>query len=166
MARRVFFSFHYDRDIWRVSQVRNSWLTKGNGETAGFWDAADWEAVKRGGDASIKRWIEQQLAGTSVTVVLIGAETAGRKYVLHEIHRSFALGKGLMGVRIHNLKNREQQADYPGSNPFDSLVTFQGPYGPVQKPMSSVYPVYDYVAHDGYKNMEQWIEQAARAAGR
>lgn len=39
MARRVFFSFHYDRDIVRVSQVRNSWVTRDR-EAAGFWDAA------------------------------------------------------------------------------------------------------------------------------
>ena len=75
MARHDFFSFHYQRDIMRVSQVRNSWVTKNNGTTAGFWDAANWESVKRGGDAAIKRWIEEQLDGTSVTVVLIGAET-------------------------------------------------------------------------------------------
>ena len=24
MARKVFFSFHYERDAWRVAQVRNS----------------------------------------------------------------------------------------------------------------------------------------------
>ncbi len=26
-TRRVFFSFHYQRDIWRVQQVKNHWLT-------------------------------------------------------------------------------------------------------------------------------------------
>jgi len=38
MARRVFFSFHYGRDIWRANVVRNSWLLKGDREDAGFWD--------------------------------------------------------------------------------------------------------------------------------
>jgi hypothetical protein len=28
MARRVFFSFHYERDAQRASVVRNSWVTK------------------------------------------------------------------------------------------------------------------------------------------
>ena len=23
MARRVFFSFHYQRDVWRINQIRN-----------------------------------------------------------------------------------------------------------------------------------------------
>src|SRR5438309_1609781 len=73
VARRVFFSFHYQRDIVRASQVRNSWVTQDR-QTAGFLDAAAWEKVKRGGDAAIEAWIEDQLNGTSVTVVLIGAE--------------------------------------------------------------------------------------------
>jgi hypothetical protein len=83
MARRVFFSFHYQNDIWRVSQIRDCWVTRDR-TAAGFWDAADWEKVKRGGDAAIKRWIDDQLQSTSVTVVLIGQETASRKYVNYE----------------------------------------------------------------------------------
>jgi len=34
MARKVFFSFHYERDIWRASIVRNSWVTKPDREAA------------------------------------------------------------------------------------------------------------------------------------
>jgi len=81
MARRVFFSFHYERDIWRASQIRNSWVTKLDREDAGFWNAASWEEVKKKGDEAIKRWIDAQLQGTCVTAVLIGAETSERKYV-------------------------------------------------------------------------------------
>jgi MTH538 TIR-like domain (DUF1863) len=76
MARRVFFSFHYEKDGQRASVVRNSWVTKG--EDGGFIDAAAWEEVKNKGDASVKKWIEEQLMGTSVTVVLIGSETSSR----------------------------------------------------------------------------------------
>ena len=36
MARRVFFSFHYDRDIRRVVQVRNSWIVRAGNETQPF----------------------------------------------------------------------------------------------------------------------------------
>jgi hypothetical protein len=78
MARRVVFSFHYERDIWRASQIRNCWVTKPDRESAGFWDAASWEEVKRRGDEAVKRWIRDQLYGTSVTLVLIGSETSER----------------------------------------------------------------------------------------
>jgi hypothetical protein len=68
MARRVFFSFHYEKDIWRANIVRNSWVTKGNFESAGFIDAAEYEKIKRQGDESIKGWINEQLEATSVTI--------------------------------------------------------------------------------------------------
>ena len=30
MARKVFFSFHYERDVRRIVQVRNSWVCSGS----------------------------------------------------------------------------------------------------------------------------------------
>ncbi len=89
MARRVFFSFHYERDILRVGQIRNSGITKPDLESAGFIDAASWESLKRQGDDAIKRWINSQLDGTSVTVVLIGAQTSERDWVKYEIEQSY-----------------------------------------------------------------------------
>src|SRR2546425_4093289 len=104
MARRIFFSFHYERDGWRAGQVRNSWVTKDR-ESAGFWDAAAWEEVKRKGNAAIEKWIDDQLKGTSVTVVLIGAETASREYVGYEVKQSHIKGNGMLGIYIHNMKD-------------------------------------------------------------
>ncbi|HDH91400.1 MAG TPA: TIR-like domain-containing protein, partial [Candidatus Aenigmarchaeota archaeon] len=85
MARKVFFSFYYERDVWRAMVVRNSWVTKPDREAAGFIDVAEFEKLKRQGDLAIKRWINSQLKGTSVTVVLIGAETFMRRWVRYEI---------------------------------------------------------------------------------
>ena len=110
MARKTFFSFHYERDIWRASRVRNSWVTKPDRESAGFWDAASWESVQRQGEEAVKRWIDRQINGTSITVVLIGYETSGRKYVRYEIEKSYMDGNGLLGIYISKIfletKNR------------------------------------------------------------
>ena len=54
MARRVYFAFYYERDVWRSGQVRNSWVTKPDREAAGFWDAAAWEEVKKKGKEAVK----------------------------------------------------------------------------------------------------------------
>jgi hypothetical protein len=157
MARRVFFSFHYATDIWRVGQIRNSWVTKDR-ETAGFWDAADWEKVKRAGDEAIKRWIERQLDGTSVTVVLIGSETAERRFVKYEIRRSYERGNGLLGVPIHRMKDQLGFTSAAGRNPFEDFLVEE--YG-ARKRLSEICPVYDWVLHDGYENFADWIEDAA-----
>lgn len=147
MARRVFFSFEYEHDVWRAMVVRNSWVAQGR-EAAGFQDAADFEAVERQGDAGIKRWIRNQLYGTSVTVVLVGSNTCSSRWVRYEIKQSEERGNGLLGIDISKIKNRNGYT----SNRCGTL-----PQG---------YPFYLWNNHDGYNNMGDWIEAAARAAGR
>jgi antiphage defense system Thoeris ThsB-like protein len=116
MARRVFFSFHFERDIWRANQVRNCNVIPGP-EVAGFFDHSEYEEAKRKGEPEIQRLIRAKLGGTSVTVVLIGQETATRPYVQYEIERSIAQKNGLLGIHIHNLKNRDQQTSLRGPKP-------------------------------------------------
>jgi hypothetical protein len=163
MVRRVFFSFHYERDIWRASQVRNSWVTKPDRESAGFVDAASWEAIKKQGDDAIKRWVNNQLDGTSVTVVLVGAETSKREWVVYEIQQSYIRGNGLLSMYIHNLKDQHGNTDMKGDNPFDKLYIEQNGR---KVYLSEIYPAYDYVYNDGYHNIGDWIEEAAKKAGR
>jgi MTH538 TIR-like domain (DUF1863) len=158
VARHTFFSFHYERDAWRAGQIRNSWVTR-DYEASGFWDKAKWEEVKRQGDAEIKAWIDRQLEGTSVTVVLIGAETSTRKYVDYEITQSWAKGNGLLGIYIHNVKDMSASTDIKGENPFTKW-TFQRSGNIV------TIPTYDWVNDSGYQNIGDWIESAAIAAAR
>ena len=40
MARRAFFSFHYQNDIWRVWNVNNFWVVSGSREAYGFFDGS------------------------------------------------------------------------------------------------------------------------------
>jgi len=162
MARRVFFSFHYEKDIWRASRIRNSWVTQDR-ETAGFWDAASWEAVKKKGSEAIKRWIDRQLEGTSVTVVLIGAETNKRHYVKYELKQSWERSNGILGIYIHQMKNIYGITDIKGSTAFGPIFTS---YDDGKKYFYERFPTYDWVDNNGYNNIGDWIERAARKAGR
>ena len=148
MARRTFFSFHYERDIWRANVVRNSWVTQER-QAAGYFDASLWEEAKRKGDAAIKAMIDTALVNTTVTVVLVGQETSSRTYVKYEIAKSIARGNGLLGIRIEKITNKDGSTDDAGANP-----------------MPSDYPLYLWNNDDGYSNVGKWIEAAARAAGR
>ena len=159
--RRVFFSFHHQGDITRIGQIRNSWVTKQDQGDAGYVDAATWESIKRQGDAAVKRWIDAQLSGTSVTVVLIGAETATRPWVLYEISESHNKGNGLLGIHIHNCKDLQGRTCMKGQNPFAFVHYTQS-----GQSLENTYPVYDWVLNNGYQNMGRWIEEAARRAGR
>jgi len=116
MARKVFFSFHYERDIWRTNVVRNSGIVEGTA-AAGFHDASLWEEAKKKGDADVKKLIDKGLIGTSVTVVLIGAETSSRKFVDYEIEQSIARANGLLGINISYIKDKDGKTDAQGSAP-------------------------------------------------
>ena len=120
-TRSVFFSFHYDRDIMRVQQVKNHYVTKLGYEAAGYFDGSLAELAKTEGKSAVKRAINRGLPGSSVTCVLIGAETYQRHWVDYEIFRSIELGKGIIGIRIHQIKDPRTGADNSGPNPFDFL---------------------------------------------
>lgn len=162
MARRVFFSFHHDNDAWRAGQVRNSWVTQER-KDAGFWDAAEWEKVKNKDPAVVHKWIDEQMAGTSVTVVLIGALTSTRPHVGYEIKQSHIKGNGMLGIYIHNVKDAAGAVSVKGANPF---ANFQVERNGQKVLLSALYPTYDWVADDGRAKMGAWIEAAATKVGK
>src|SRR5689334_6214554 len=100
MARRVFFVFDHGRDIWRANVVRNRGTIEGI-SAGGFNDQSAWQEALSRGDVAVKQLINDQLEGTNVTVVLIGAETANRNYVSYEIEQSIARGNGIIGIWVH-----------------------------------------------------------------
>lgn len=166
MTRKVFFSFHYSRDSVRAGQIRNSNVIKTNSiQTSDFIDKAKWEQVKLGGDRAIENWINEQLKGTSVTVVLIGTKTSTRKWVKYEIDQSITKNpkNGLLGIYIHKCPLFDRSTDTKGSNPFDNLyLTINGE----KKYLSQIYKTYDWIDDNGINNLGKWIEEAATTAGR
>jgi hypothetical protein len=158
MARNVFYSFHYAKDAWRASQVRNMGVVDGNTPIRDN----DWEEVKKGGDKAIQKWIDEQLNGRSCAVVLVGAETASRPWVIHEISHAWNLGKGVVGIRIHNLLNEAKYKSSAGANPFDK-VTFKN----TGKALSSIVTLYDSPfteSTDVYADIKKRIEGLVEAA--
>ena len=156
MARRVFFSFHYQPDTWRASQVRNMGMVEGNRPVTDN----QWETIKRGGDAAIKRWIDDQLLGKSCLVVLIGNATANRKWITYEISKAWNDGKGVVGIYIHKLENQYRQQSKKGHNPF-LYVTLDGlqlsrTVKDYDHPSSISTNVYNHIT----SNLADWIEEA------
>ena len=116
MARRVFFSFNHDDDIWRANQVRNANVVAGS-HLAGFFDHSEYEVAKTEGKLGIQRMILRHLKDTTVTVVLIGTETAKRPWVKYEIKQSIARKNGLLGIYIHRLKDPNKPPSSRGAKP-------------------------------------------------
>lgn len=156
MAKAVFFSFHYDRDAFRVQQVINM----GKLEGQPILGAQRWEEVKRRGEQAIKNWIAENMKYKSAVVVLVGAQTAQRRWVKYEIGYAWDNRKPLVGVRIHGLADKNGR-DSPGADPFKSVnlkgggtvadyVTLHNPSG------STSQQVYASISN----NLSAWVDNA------
>ena len=156
--RRVFYSFHYEPDSWRTSQVREIGTIEGNKPVTDN----DWETVKGGGDVAIKRWIVGEMYNRSCTVVLVGTKTAERRWIKHEIIESWNQGMGVVGIRIHGLKDKSGRTAAMGRNPFD-YITYEG--GMAATPsllrspaLSSVVKCYDPTGQSSREKYD-WISR-------
>lgn len=160
MTRHVFYSFHYKPDVMRVSQVRNIGALEANRPARDN----DWETVTGGGDAAIKKWVTEQMKGRSCTVVLVGEETANRKWINYEIIKSWDEGMGVVGIHIHGLKNTDSRTANMGANPFDYIG-----YGNTGKKLSSIVKCYNPAGNDSKeryawiaKHLENAVEEAIK----
>ncbi|MBA3006235.1 MAG: TIR domain-containing protein [Proteobacteria bacterium] len=152
--RRVFYSFHYKPDAVRASQVRQIGAIEGNKSATDN----EWEKITGGSDAAtkdkaIKKWIADQMEGRTCTVILVGQNTANRKWINHEIIKSWNDGMGVVGIYIHGLKNFEGDMSTKGANPFDYIT-----YGVIKKKLSSTVKCYN-PAGSNSKDRYAWIVQ-------
>jgi hypothetical protein len=153
----IFYSFHFDADVFRVQQIRQMGVITGDEPVT----PNDWETIKKS-PSSVENWIDRNMKDKDAVVILIGAETAGRPWVKHEIKRAWETGRPLLGIYIHNLKSTDGHTCSRGANPFDAYTfTLNG---------KEVRPlVFDPAPRDAYAdiktNMSAWIAQARRQRG-
>jgi hypothetical protein len=155
MAKKsVFFSFHFGNEVMRVQQVRNIGAIESNTPIS----PNDWETVKRGGEASIKRWIDNNMKYKQCVIVLVGAETADRPWVRYEIEKAWNDRKPIFGIFIHNLRCPRTGICRKGKNPFETFNFKDG------RKLSSVVSCYDPSSYDAYndvaRNMDAWVNTA------
>jgi hypothetical protein len=152
--RQIFYSFHFDNDVMRVQQIRNMGALEENEPVS----VNQWEEVKKGGDSAIEQWIADNMRYRTCVVVLVGAQTANRKWVKYEIRKAWQEGKGIVGIHIHNLKCPRNGCCNKGTNPFEQFTIGD-------KKMSAIVKCYD-PGSDAYSkiydNIEDWVEEAIR----
>lgn len=146
MARKVFFSFKYD-DVQRAMIVRNSNVIDDKSKS-GFIDKADFEAVERQGTRAIQNWIDKQLEGTTVTVILVGANTDKSHWVKYEIEKSKARGNGILTIDI------------------SKIAGFNGQTSDCCKLRVPGYKHYMWNNDNGRANLGDWVENAAKEANK
>jgi len=148
MARKVFYSFHFDNDNWRAGQVRNIGTVEGDKPVNGN----KWEEVKYKSDETIKAWIENNLRDKSCLVVLIGEKTSERKWVTYEINRAWELGKAVCGIYVDRLKDVNGKQCSKGKNPLSSHIPI----------FETSYISSEYAYDDIKNNISDLVERAIR----
>lgn len=149
--RKIFFSFDYENDFWRASQIRNMGVVEENPIVSDD----EWEELKKQGENTVKKWIDDNLKNHSCTVVLIGEETEDRKWINYEIKQSWESDKGVVGIYIHNLKNYLEEKSEQGENPFYNFIIGKGKK---QKFLAEKIKCYDPPYQDS-KDVLNWIKE-------
>lgn len=154
MAKTVFYSFHYTRDVHRVQLVKNINALEGQP----ILNSQQWETVRRGGTPAIQKWIDGEMTYKRAVVVLIGKETADRPWVKYEIQKAWSIKKPLVGIRIHGLSSMGT-VDSIGGDPFANAGLRGVPiYDPtVTNWQGGIDSQATYRALAG--NIEQWVSQ-------
>lgn len=156
MARQVFYSFHYQPDSTRAAKIRNIGKIAGNKPA----NDNDWEKVAEGGDAAIKKWIDEQLQGRSCTLILAGTGTANRKWINYEIETSWNKGMGVAVINIHGITNLDGHTAAKGNNPLDGIIVEGQNLKSIAKrhdpPGKDRSEKYNWISN----NIEQIIEEA------
>ena len=147
--RQVFYSFHYQPDNWRASQIRNIGVVEGNKPVSDN----DWETLKRDGDTAIEKWINKGMQRRTCTIVLVGSNTANRKWINYEIVKSWDDDMGVVGIYIHGLKDSSGYTSKQGNNPFDYIDC-----GSTGKKLSQIVKCYNPQGRNS-KEKYDWISQ-------
>lgn len=155
MTRRVYFSFHYANDARRVQQIRNMGAFEDDKPVS----PSAWEEIKRKGDGAVEKWIDEKMSQCSCVAVLIGSETASRKWVKYEIEHAWRSNKGLLGIYIHNIKDPISGICSKGENPFTKVrVDYMN--------LSNIIHCHNPDSYDAYRdirmNLDKWVEDAIK----
>lgn len=155
----VFYSFHYQRDAWRVQGI----MQMGAVEGQPLLNAQEWEAVKRQGKQAIENWVDRQMRYKRAVVVLVGAETACRPWVQYEIRKAWRDRYPLVGIRIHGMADSTGSTGRRGANPFARVPLTGGgtvaDHVPLHDPAGrNSQAVYGTVK----ANLERWVRTAYR----
>jgi len=87
------------------------------------------------------------------TIVLVGNNTADRKWINHEIVESWNADMGVVGVYINGLKDKDGYIAEKGNNPFDYIT-----HGNNGERLSKIVKCYSPVGTNS-KERYDWISK-------
>lgn len=121
--------------------MRNSDLVRRTETEVGRYDRSLWDAAKTKGDDAIHCSSTTVAPGASVTIVLIGRETFSQGRCRYKIEKSHLDAKGVLGLRIHTIRDDRRLSGTAGPDPFE-YTKAEDDDRCVSSP-AGLYPSYD-----------------------
>jgi hypothetical protein len=148
----------FDNDVMRVQQIRNMGVVEGDEPVS----PNEWEQIKGKGSGAVEKWIDDNMKYRRCVVVLIGQDTANRRWVRHEIMKAWNEKRGLLGIYIHNLKCPRNGTCVKGVNPFSNIKLENG------TPLSNYIACHEPNSWEAYadisRSLEGWVATAITQA--
>jgi hypothetical protein len=123
VSRMTYFAFDFD-DLMRVNNVRQTGKIglRVMPMSRGFRDRSVWEASKAFTDRGLKEMMQRASKFSSVTCVLIGANTWVSRWVRYEIALAIINERGLLAVDLNSIKHNIRRTPDPlGVNPLSLM---------------------------------------------
>ena len=155
-TRRVFLSYYFEKDFARAEKIRA--VNKRNNSIV--FGEESWENIEEQADGKIQQWIEQQLEKSDCLVVLIGEETAKRKWMNYSIKRAYEMDKGIVGIFVHRLLDEAGDPSERGEDPFHFVDLNSIKFSRFVRRFESEHVTERYVYHDIRRNLPALIEYA------
>ena len=130
----------------RVNVVRNAWkVVRPDSLLAGrtFYDSSLWERRQIEDPETVKRVIREGVGYTSAVCVLVGTETATRRWVRYEIARAVIDKRGLLAVHLNGIRHHQFLVQHVrGSNALAQMAV--GKVQPYNALLPPVYYLFEY----------------------
>ncbi len=162
MKHPVYFCFHQQRDQDRAVIVSALTGTV-DSNCLSDWTDESWAAAQELGETGLRELIDEKLAGTLVTCLLIGERTWEMPWIGPMLNRSHELQHGILAIHVHDIPDHNGNTVKKGSNPMGRLQ-YKGRGGKAF-PFTNGYPTYDWEFAEGEKHLRDWIAEAARIGG-
>jgi len=157
--REVFFSFEYEKDFYRATQIRNMFKVTAEDDIYG----EEWKTTFSKDPESIKAWLREQIELRDCLVVLIGVTTANNPWINFEIETARDFGKGIVGIYVNELEDQNGNVTARGHDPFRFVDSthFEGKklHDTINR-FESSYVVNKAVCNDIKDHLEEIVEEA------
>lgn len=158
--RKVFPSYDWD-DAWYVNQIMNLPNIVGK-KNIGFVKNVPNEEVKQC-DSAVKKWIDENMENCSCLILFVGKKTYQSKWVKYEICKARDRGMACFIVYLTGMKD---SAGQPVPKGLKDPYMYHNLYAPAGTSGTYEIKQYYWVSNDGLNNINAWIEDACKRAGK